>query len=81
LLDKLPDPETRRWYAAKAIEHNWSRNILVIQGGFETRPYGRVFNCRVNNAFCLFSRIPRLTGAASARCSRACLAAASNMLR
>ncbi|WP_374324955.1 DUF1016 N-terminal domain-containing protein [Azonexus sp.] len=28
LLDKLPDPETRRWYAAKAIEHNWSRNVL-----------------------------------------------------
>lgn len=22
LLDKLPDPESRRWYAAKAIEHN-----------------------------------------------------------
>lgn len=35
LLDKLPGPETRRWYAAKAIEHNWSRNILVIQ--IETR--------------------------------------------
>ena len=31
LLDKLPDSETRRWYAAKAIEHNWSRNILVMQ--------------------------------------------------
>lgn len=31
LLDKLPDPETRRWYATKAIEHNWSRNILVMQ--------------------------------------------------
>lgn len=31
LLDKLPGPETRRWYAAKAIEHNWSRNILVMQ--------------------------------------------------
>lgn len=35
LLDKLPDSETRRWYAAKAIEHNWSRNILVMQ--IETR--------------------------------------------
>lgn len=35
LLDKLPSPETRRWYAAKAIEHNWSRNILVMQ--IETR--------------------------------------------
>lgn len=35
LLDKLPDSETRRWYVAKAIEHNWSRNILVMQ--IETR--------------------------------------------
>lgn len=31
LLDKLDSTETRRWYAAKAIEHNWSRNILVVQ--------------------------------------------------
>ena len=31
LLDKLDTPETRRWYAAKAIEHNWSRNVLVMQ--------------------------------------------------
>ena len=31
LLDKLCTPETRQWYAAKAIEHNWSRNILVMQ--------------------------------------------------
>ena len=31
LLDKLPGPETRRWYAAKALEHNWSRNVLVMQ--------------------------------------------------
>ena len=31
LLDKLPGPETRRWYAAKAIEHNWSRNVLALQ--------------------------------------------------
>jgi predicted nuclease of restriction endonuclease-like (RecB) superfamily len=35
LLDKLPGPDTRRWYATKAIEHNWSRNILVMQ--IETR--------------------------------------------
>jgi predicted nuclease of restriction endonuclease-like (RecB) superfamily len=35
LLDKLPDAESRRWYAAKAIEHNWSRNILAMQ--IETR--------------------------------------------
>jgi len=31
LLDRLPGPETRKWYAAKAIEHNWSRNVLVMQ--------------------------------------------------
>lgn len=31
LLDKLPGPETRKWYVAKAIEHNWSRNVLVAQ--------------------------------------------------
>lgn len=30
LLDKLPGPKTRQWYAAKAIEHNWSRNVLNI---------------------------------------------------
>ena len=35
LLDKLDSTESRRWYAAKAIEHNWSRNILVMQ--IETR--------------------------------------------
>lgn len=35
LLDKLPDPEARRWYAAQAIEHGWSRNVLVMQ--IETR--------------------------------------------
>ncbi len=31
LLDKLETIESRRWYAAKAIEHNWSRNVLVMQ--------------------------------------------------
>ncbi len=35
LLDKLPSAEARRWYAAKAIEHNWSRNVLAMQ--IETR--------------------------------------------
>ena len=35
LLDKLDSSETRRWYATKAIEHNWSRNVLVMQ--IETR--------------------------------------------
>lgn len=31
LLDKLPGPQTRQWYAAKAIEHGWSRNVLAMQ--------------------------------------------------
>lgn len=31
LLDKLNLPEERRWYAAKAIEHSWLRNVLVMQ--------------------------------------------------
>ncbi|RMW96811.1 DUF1016 domain-containing protein [Allofranklinella schreckenbergeri] len=35
LLDKLACTEARAWYAAKAIEHNWSRNVLVMQ--IETR--------------------------------------------
>jgi predicted nuclease of restriction endonuclease-like (RecB) superfamily len=35
LLDRLNSPEEWRWYAAKAIEHNWSRNVLVMQ--IETR--------------------------------------------
>ncbi len=39
LLDKLSSAETRRWYAAKAIEHNWSRNVLVMQ--IETRLQAR----------------------------------------
>lgn len=31
LLDKLSDSQTRQWYAIKAIENGWSRNILVMQ--------------------------------------------------
>jgi predicted nuclease of restriction endonuclease-like (RecB) superfamily len=31
LLDRLNTPTERRWYAAHAIEHNWSRNVLNIQ--------------------------------------------------
>jgi predicted nuclease of restriction endonuclease-like (RecB) superfamily len=31
LLDKLPDSAARTWYAARAIENNWSRNVLVMQ--------------------------------------------------
>ena len=31
LLDKLKTREEREWYLRKSIEHNWSRNILVMQ--------------------------------------------------
>lgn len=31
LLEKLKTPEERLWYAAKTLEHGWSRNILAIQ--------------------------------------------------
>lgn len=29
LLDKLAAPRERRWYAAQAVEHGWSRNVLA----------------------------------------------------
>lgn len=35
LLDKLATRQERDWYLFKAIEHNWSRNVLVMQ--IETR--------------------------------------------
>lgn len=35
LLDKLKVREERDWYLAKAVQHNWSRNVLVMQ--IETR--------------------------------------------
>jgi len=31
LLDKLDSVMERRWYARKAIEHGWSRNVLAMQ--------------------------------------------------
>lgn len=31
LLEKLDDAATRLWYAASAVEHGWSRNVLAIR--------------------------------------------------
>jgi predicted nuclease of restriction endonuclease-like (RecB) superfamily len=31
LLEKLDSPESRLWYAAKTLEHGWSRNMLAVQ--------------------------------------------------
>ncbi|WP_432571005.1 PDDEXK nuclease domain-containing protein [Kineococcus sp. SYSU DK005] len=28
LLDRLEEPATRQWYAARALQHGWSRNVL-----------------------------------------------------
>lgn len=38
LLDKLKTEDARHWYVAKSIEHNWSRNVLVMQ--IETQARG-----------------------------------------
>jgi predicted nuclease of restriction endonuclease-like (RecB) superfamily len=46
LLDKLPDEAARRWYAARAIEHNWSRNVLVMQ--IETQAHARSGQAQTN---------------------------------
>lgn len=31
LMDKLSDQSERIWYAQKALEHGWSRNVLALQ--------------------------------------------------
>ena len=31
LLDKVKDPQTRLWYARRAREEGWSRNVLALQ--------------------------------------------------
>lgn len=46
LLDKLSSPADRLWYAAKAVEHGWSRNVLALQidSGLHTRQGKAVTN-------------------------------------
>ncbi len=39
LLDKCSNKEERLWYANKALEHGWSRNVMVMQ--IETSLYER----------------------------------------
>ncbi|MEM9092973.1 MAG: PDDEXK nuclease domain-containing protein [Cyanobacteria bacterium P01_F01_bin.53] len=39
ILDKVKDPNERRWYIHKTIENGWSRNILALQ--IDTRLYHR----------------------------------------
>ncbi len=51
LLDKLKTSDERSWYAQKAIEHNWSRNVLVMK--IETRLLERQGNAITNFDQCL----------------------------
>jgi predicted nuclease of restriction endonuclease-like (RecB) superfamily len=46
LLDKLDNPANRLWYAAKAVERGWSRNVLALQieGGLHVRQGKAVTN-------------------------------------
>ncbi|WP_374063807.1 DUF1016 N-terminal domain-containing protein [Cupriavidus sp. DF5525] len=39
LLDKVKNTPLREWYAAQALAHGWSRNLLVMQ--IETRLHDR----------------------------------------
>ncbi|WP_268963125.1 DUF1016 N-terminal domain-containing protein [Pseudorhizobium endolithicum] len=51
LIEMLKDSEERLWYARQAVEHRWSRNILVhqIEGGLHRRqgntPCQQIPNC------------------------------------
>ena len=51
LLTKLKTPAERQWYVAKTIEHNWSRNVLVMQ--IETRLLERSGSAVTNFDLCL----------------------------
>ena len=48
LLDKLSSPADRLWYAAKTVEHGWSRNVLALQieAGLHQRQGKAVTNFR-----------------------------------
>ncbi len=46
LLDRVKQPATRNWYARQAIEHGWSRNVLVAQ--IETRLHERAGKALTN---------------------------------
>lgn len=39
LLERIKDPQERFWYASAALEHGWSRNVLLLQ--IETDLYRR----------------------------------------
>ena len=41
LLEKLHNPAQRLWYAARTMEHGWSRNILALQIDGQAHPPAR----------------------------------------
>ena len=51
LLDKLQTEIERRWYVAQAIEHGWSRNVMVMQ--IETQAMKRIGQAVTNFEQCL----------------------------
>jgi predicted nuclease of restriction endonuclease-like (RecB) superfamily len=51
LLDRLKEPAQREWYARQAIEHGWSRNVLVAQ--IETALHKRAGKALTNFAVTL----------------------------
>lgn len=46
LLDKLGSAEDREWYATRTMQHNWSRNVLIMQ--IETNLKERSGNAQTN---------------------------------
>ena len=46
ILDAVKDPEQRVWYARAALQHGWSRNVLVVQ--IESGLYGRQGKAQTN---------------------------------
>ena len=48
LIDKLKTRSERDWYLAHAVQHNWSRNVLVMQ--IETRAHQRAGQAITNFA-------------------------------
>ncbi|MDZ7617264.1 MAG: PDDEXK nuclease domain-containing protein, partial [Patescibacteria group bacterium] len=51
LFQKVKDAEQRLWYAAKALEHGWSRAVLSVQ--VESDLFGRQGNAVTNFSACL----------------------------
>lgn len=51
LLFKLKDREQRLWYAAKTLEHGWSRAVLTVQ--IESDLFGRQGKAITNFPACL----------------------------